>query len=200
MKFSFVDIRKRFVYAVILTVGLLGATHHAAAVDWHTNCFVPGKMKLLSAPIFPDTSELSLIGHGVLYSIPPYAANEWLVRVFGPVNSEAVATVLFFEDPISRCLSRVDLSRPVDDWKTRSFEVEHQLGANCQDNNLLRSVNLVGVFPCGQVKCQERHNTAFSFAGPVEDDDLIISNHFYFGGEFEINDAHRIWVQMSAPR
>ncbi len=120
----------------------------------------------------------------------PQPEHQWPVRVFAHESGTEVENALYFEDPISRCVSRVDLSRRVKKTEHRSFKMEHQFVSGCRDNSLLSDVTLVGVIPCGVVECQDQHNIAFSLAGPIEGEGLTLLDHLYFAGEFEIEVGH----------
>ncbi len=174
-----------------IAIGKLCATAPVAE-DWHTHSFVPVKLKLLSAPAFPDSFKLSLVGRGELNASQDHPENLWPLRVFGLRNAAEASPVFYLKDPISHCLSRVDLSRPILATTHRSFELKHQLAGDCRDNSLL-GLSLVVMFQCGEVRCQEQHNLGVSFSGPIAFEDLTILDYLFFAGDFEIGGGPELW-------
>lgn len=169
---------------------LVGAAPSLSAADWHTNCFLPPIHRYLSAPVFPDLTELSLVGHGVIKQVGARHATTWSasqrVQVLARKPGDKQDAQLYFQDPSTDCLARMDLARPLSDRKSNSYKLEPQVRDMCWQRSLFASIGIVEINACPKNKCVEEHNNFLLFLGPGQLDGIEINDYPWYAGEFDI--------------
>ncbi|EAQ98727.1 hypothetical protein [Congregibacter litoralis] len=178
----------------ILVAGLL--CNHAPAAGVFSNCFVPDIVKAFGLKRFPGPDELSVIGYGLVESIPQSGQTERppMLRFSVLANRRVLGSseVIFFRSDVSACLSRANLSRPVAKTKGRRFILEHQVGEVCPSGNALMDATIVEINPC-KAECEPRSRSSVIFLGPEAVEGVTILDMPYFGGEIHLRDVSMIW-------
>jgi len=170
---------------------------HAPAAGIYSNCFVPDIIKAFGLKRFPGLGELSVVGYGVVESIPQSGQTERppMLRFSVLANRRVLGSseVIFFRSAESDCLSRANLSRPVAKTKGRRFLLKHQVGEDCRSSNALMDATIVEINLCREVECEPRSGGTVLFLGPETVEGVTILDKPYFGGEIHLRDVSMLW-------
>lgn len=168
-----------------------------ANANWHTNCFSSGAAAPQSLPLFPDASGLKRVGNGTIKEVTPQHTTSrgawWTIPAFIQKKENLKEKNLYFQDPQTNCLAKIDLDSPVFNRKSISFELVHESSSDCREIGLLGRVNLVEVNPCKAKLCKRSDNDLFLFFGPEEIDGVTFSDVMFYGGEFAIELDPKPW-------
>ncbi len=172
------------------------ATTNAKA-SWHTHCFTPKPLNMLSATGFPELADLSVVGRGHIQSVSPHLMTSWPawsdIEVFAHRSKEASDSILYFKDALTDCVARIDLRNPLATRKSSRFELVHQRGSECEGQGKLSSATLVELNPCRMPPCQKIDNDLILFLGPDEYDGVTFADVMLFGGEIELDLENKPW-------
>lgn len=197
MKNSFLGLKKIAATAIWMAIIAVSAASYQAVASWHANCFTPGMTKLKSASSFPDVSELSPVGYGAIKKVTPQhttsGPNHWTVEVFVQRKGNSKQNNLYFQDPQTRCLSKIDFKRPLLNRRSMSYELVHESAPECRARSTLGKVNLVEINPCTTNQCKRTDNDLVLFLGPEDFDGVTFSDVMFYGGEFAFNLSQKPW-------
>lgn len=193
----FVVVQKSVASAIWFAFIAVSAAPFQVDANWHTNCFTPGAAAPESIQRVLDASALRRVGQGTLKEVTPRRENSSqavrAVTIFLQKVENSKKNNLYFRDPQTTCLAKIDLDRPLFNRRSISFKLVHESSSDCRETGLLGRVNLVEINPCEAKLCKRSDNDLFLFFGPEEIDKVTFSDVMFYGGEFEIGLSPKPW-------
>ncbi|MCR9262304.1 MAG: hypothetical protein NXH95_21530 [Pseudomonadaceae bacterium] len=197
MENSFIVLQKSVAGVIWVVFLAVSAAPIQADVNWHTNFVSPGAEAVQSVPRFTDASGLKRVGYGIIKVVTPQHTTSrgawWTIPAFMQKKEDLKEKNLYFQDPQTNCLAKIDLDSPVFNRRSISFELVHESSSDCREIGLLGRVNLVEINPCKAELCKRSDNDLFLFFGPEENDGVTFSDVMFYGGEFEIELDPKPW-------